>query len=203
MSYFLILYFKVKFFRSFVFFLLIMSLLVFVFFFICGVICFSSTFFLSLKRRNLISYWLSRTRNINYSSCLVSVVPSKFSYCNLWPEPPSATLKDSLQTVFALTSCTWLIIGLLVRLKILVILNNQSIATYAVQITGLKEALDHPNSGVTTIYSKEYFWKTWCCIKCYQGGHAVFTYPCAGGKCAGATQKIMYLADDYWRLVGT
>ncbi|XP_026324905.1 uncharacterized protein LOC113233892 [Hyposmocoma kahamanoa] len=67
------------------------------------------------------------------------------------------------------------------------------------QITGLKEALDHPNSGVTTIYSKDYIWKTWCCIKCHQGGHAVFTYPCSGGKCAGAAQKIMYLADDYWR----
>lgn len=76
------------------------------------------------------------------------------------------------------------------------------VVIYILQITGLKEALDHPNSGVTSIYSKDYFWKTWCYINCYRGGHAVFTYPCAGGKCAGAAQKIMYLADDYWRLVG-
>ncbi|XP_049869412.1 uncharacterized protein LOC126369161 [Pectinophora gossypiella] len=67
------------------------------------------------------------------------------------------------------------------------------------KIPGLRPALDDPFSGVSTIYSPCYCYKTWCCVQAHQGGHAVFSFPQKGGKCAGAAQKIMYLADDYWR----
>ncbi|XP_072931696.1 sulfide:quinone oxidoreductase, mitochondrial [Epargyreus clarus] len=67
------------------------------------------------------------------------------------------------------------------------------------KISGLKEALDNPKSRVSTIYSSEYCEKTWCCLQKFRGGQAVFTFPKQVGKCSGAAQKIMYLADDYWR----
>ncbi|KAI5652098.1 sulfide:quinone oxidoreductase, mitochondrial-like [Phthorimaea operculella] len=67
------------------------------------------------------------------------------------------------------------------------------------EIPGLRKALDDPKSGVSTIYSPRYCHKTWSCLQRHCGGHAVFTYPYYGGKCPGASQKIMYLADDYWR----
>ncbi|XP_028162566.1 sulfide:quinone oxidoreductase, mitochondrial-like [Ostrinia furnacalis] len=67
------------------------------------------------------------------------------------------------------------------------------------KIPGLKEALDNPKSGVSTIYASEYCEKTWRSIRSFRGGHAVFTFPRTAGKCSGAAQKIMYLADDYWR----
>ncbi|CAH0579476.1 unnamed protein product [Chrysodeixis includens] len=67
------------------------------------------------------------------------------------------------------------------------------------QITGLKRALKDPKVPVTTIYSPEYCQKTWKCIKQFTGGHALFTFPPVGGKCSGASMKIMFLAHDYWR----
>ncbi|XP_073944854.1 sulfide:quinone oxidoreductase, mitochondrial-like [Choristoneura fumiferana] len=70
---------------------------------------------------------------------------------------------------------------------------------YNPQIPGLKPALDDPCSPVSTIYAPEYCAKTWSAISRMKGGHALFTFPGAGAKCSGASQKIMYLADDYYR----
>ncbi|XP_053608161.1 sulfide:quinone oxidoreductase, mitochondrial [Plodia interpunctella] len=67
------------------------------------------------------------------------------------------------------------------------------------KIVGLKQALNYPSSGVCTIYSDGYCVKAWSCIKNFRGGHAIFTFPKTTGKCPGAAQKIMYLADDFWR----
>ncbi|XP_063381268.1 uncharacterized protein LOC134667789 [Cydia fagiglandana] len=67
------------------------------------------------------------------------------------------------------------------------------------KINGLKAALDDPCSCVTTIYSPEHCQKTWSAIQRTAGGHAIFTFPRDGAKCSGAAQKIMYLADDYFR----
>ncbi|XP_061712934.1 sulfide:quinone oxidoreductase, mitochondrial [Cydia pomonella] len=67
------------------------------------------------------------------------------------------------------------------------------------KISGLKAALDDPCSCVTTIYSPEHCQKTWSAIQRTAGGHAIFTFPRDGAKCSGAAQKIMYLADDYFR----
>jgi sulfide:quinone oxidoreductase len=64
-------------------------------------------------------------------------------------------------------------------------------------IKGLKEALG--KDGVTSNYSKEYAPYTWEVINSFQGGTAIFTFPSTPIKCAGAPQKIMYLADDVFK----
>ncbi|KAJ0177416.1 hypothetical protein K1T71_007425 [Dendrolimus kikuchii] len=67
------------------------------------------------------------------------------------------------------------------------------------KILGLFEALENKTRNVSTIYASKYCTKTWDNIVNFRGGHAIFTYPSNGGKCGGAAQKIMYLADDYWK----
>ncbi len=67
-------------------------------------------------------------------------------------------------------------------------------------VKGLPEAIGH--DGVCSNYSYEYVDKTWEFIRNFQGGTAVFTHPNTPIKCGGAPQKIMYLADDYFRKSG-
>ncbi|MCK0109968.1 NAD(P)/FAD-dependent oxidoreductase [Flavobacteriaceae bacterium S0825] len=43
---------------------------------------------------------------------------------------------------------------------------------------------------------------TWETLKNFNGGTALFTQPTTPIKCGGAPQKIMYLADDYFRKTG-
>lgn len=64
-------------------------------------------------------------------------------------------------------------------------------------VKGLKEALG--KGGVTSNYSKDYAPYTWETIKNFQGGTAIFTYPNTPIKCGGAPQKVMYMADDYFK----
>lgn len=68
------------------------------------------------------------------------------------------------------------------------------------KIKGLKEALG--KGGVCSNYSYEYVDKTWEYIRNFAGGTAIFTQPPPPFKCGGAPQKIMYLADDYFRKLG-
>jgi len=77
-------------------------------------------------------------------------------------------------------------------------------------IHGLREALDDPQSCVSTVYSYEHLAKT-AYIIWHENNpldprpkpiRAVFTQPVGQIKCAGAPQKIMYLAESYWRTNG-
>ncbi|MGE0684466.1 MAG: FAD/NAD(P)-binding oxidoreductase [Candidatus Binatia bacterium] len=68
------------------------------------------------------------------------------------------------------------------------------------KIKGLQEAIGH--DGVCSNYSYEYVDKTWEFIRNFTGGNAIFTQPLPPIKCAGAPQKIMYLADDHFRKSG-
>ncbi len=68
------------------------------------------------------------------------------------------------------------------------------------QVRGLREALKTPY--VTSNYDFELAPKTWKMIREFQGGTAIFTHPATPVKCAGAPQKIMYLAADHWRRTG-
>ena len=43
--------------------------------------------------------------------------------------------------------------------------------------------------------------KTYPALQAFKGGNAIFTFPNTPVKCAGAPQKIMYLADEFWRKV--
>lgn len=65
------------------------------------------------------------------------------------------------------------------------------------KISGLKETLGKNN--VCSNYSADYVEYTWTTIQAMQGGTALFTQPTMPIKCAGAPQKIMYLAADRFR----
>lgn len=67
-------------------------------------------------------------------------------------------------------------------------------------IKGLTEALG--KEGVCSNYAYERAPQTWETIRNFRGGTAIFTYPNTPIKCAGAPQKIMYLADDAFRKTG-
>ncbi len=69
------------------------------------------------------------------------------------------------------------------------------------KVRGLREALDsRPN--VSSNYDVRYAPKTWDMLRAFQGGTALFTHPSTPVKCAGAPQKIMYLAADHFRQRG-
>ncbi len=65
------------------------------------------------------------------------------------------------------------------------------------RIKGLPEALG--TGGITSNYSKDLVDYTWTTIQGFRGGNAIFTFPDTPIKCAGAPQKIMYLADDVFK----
>ncbi|WP_301122560.1 NAD(P)/FAD-dependent oxidoreductase [Mycolicibacterium fortuitum] len=67
-------------------------------------------------------------------------------------------------------------------------------------IPGMAESLDTPS--VSSNYRYDLAPKTWELIKEMRSGTAVFTMPAGLIKCAGAPQKIAYLAADYWRQQG-
>ncbi|ORZ38369.1 hypothetical protein BCR44DRAFT_47532 [Catenaria anguillulae PL171] len=67
------------------------------------------------------------------------------------------------------------------------------------KIKGLSEALADPHAPVVSNYHKEYVKKTAPTFKALKKGNAVFTMPSTPIKCAGAPQKIMYIAEEYWR----
>ncbi|KAG0044804.1 hypothetical protein BGZ83_009926 [Gryganskiella cystojenkinii] len=68
------------------------------------------------------------------------------------------------------------------------------------KIKNLSETLG--KNGVTSNYSAQSVQKTDEFIKSFKGGNAIFTMPSTPIKCAGAPQKIMYLAEEQWRKAG-
>ena len=65
---------------------------------------------------------------------------------------------------------------------------------------GLKENIGC--NGVCSNYSYETVDSTWQNIRNFKGGTAIFTQPSGAIKCGGAPQKIMYLADAWFRKSG-
>ncbi len=65
------------------------------------------------------------------------------------------------------------------------------------RVPGLRDALG--KDGVCSIYDYEQAQTTWQMIQAFRGGTAVFTMPSTPIKCAGAPQKIMYLAEETFR----
>jgi hypothetical protein len=64
----------------------------------------------------------------------------------------------------------------------------------------LKEALKN-DPDVLTMYSTDEINKVFKGIQRLKSGEAIFTFPKPPVKCPGAPQKIMYLAEDYFRNV--
>jgi len=67
-------------------------------------------------------------------------------------------------------------------------------------IEGLKQTLG--KNGVTSNYLFDMAPYTWELVQSLRSGTALFTQPPMPIKCAGAPQKAMYLACDYWRRTG-
>lgn len=63
------------------------------------------------------------------------------------------------------------------------------------RVKGLEEALGH--HGVCSNYSPDTVNYTWETLRSFRGGTALFTYPQNPIKCAGAPQKIMWLAEHF------
>lgn len=68
------------------------------------------------------------------------------------------------------------------------------------KIKGLEGNLG--KDGIVSNYLYETVDSTWKALREFKGGNAVFTFPSTPMKCAGAPQKIMYLADDWLRKTG-
>ncbi len=67
-------------------------------------------------------------------------------------------------------------------------------------IEGLKDTLG--KNGVCSNYAPETVMSTWDALQKFSGGNAIFTFPATPVKCAGAPQKIMYLAEHFFRRRG-
>ena len=70
------------------------------------------------------------------------------------------------------------------------------------QVPGLVEALEK-DPKVCSNYHSAYVEKTFPALQAFRSGNAIFTFPNTPIKCAGAPQKICYLADDYFRKVSS
>lgn len=68
------------------------------------------------------------------------------------------------------------------------------------KVEGLSETIGR--NGVTSNYRYDTAPYTWECVRNFKGGRALFTYPATPIKCAGAPQKILYLAADHFRRNG-
>lgn len=86
--------------------------------------------------------------------------------------------------------------GLIIEYTCLIVCPGMQIDWH--KIPGLKEALG--KDGVTSNYSPRYAPYTWELLRNFKGGKALFTFPNTPIKCGGAPQKIMYLADDAFRI---
>lgn len=69
-------------------------------------------------------------------------------------------------------------------------------------IKGLPEALANPEALVSSTYGYDTCDKVFRTIQKLRKGTAIFTQPCGVMKCAGAPQKIMWLAEDHWKRAG-
>lgn len=67
-------------------------------------------------------------------------------------------------------------------------------------VKGLRNALG--KDGVCSNYAYDQCEYTWETIRNFRGGTALFTMPVPPIKCAGAPQKIMYLAEHHFRRTG-
>ncbi|MFW2389752.1 MAG: FAD/NAD(P)-binding oxidoreductase [Polyangiales bacterium] len=67
-------------------------------------------------------------------------------------------------------------------------------------VKGLPDAIN--KGGLCSNYGYDKVPYTWETIQAFQGGNAVFTFPATPIKCAGAPQKIMYLAEETFRRRG-
>lgn len=118
---------------------------------------------------------------------MASVIPSKATWVqkgvqSFTPEKDFITLAD----------------GSTVNYKALVVAPGIKLNYEAIE--GLPETLGR--NGVSSNYRYDLTTYTWECLQKLEKGTAIFTQPPMPIKCAGAPQKILYLACDYWMQKG-
>lgn len=69
-------------------------------------------------------------------------------------------------------------------------------------VAGLPDALQDSASGVSSIYSDKTVEQAWRNIQGFKKGTAIFTQPAGVIKCAGAPQKILWMALSQWERDG-
>jgi len=69
-------------------------------------------------------------------------------------------------------------------------------------VKGLQDALDDPTSLVSSVYSEKTVEQTWKNIQAMKSGTAMFTQPAGVIKCAGAPQKVLWMALSQWKKDG-
>ena len=69
-------------------------------------------------------------------------------------------------------------------------------------VQGLSEALEDASSSVSTIYSEKTVEQVWRNIQSTKSGTAIFTQPAGVIKCAGAPQKVLWMALSQWKKDG-
>lgn len=69
-------------------------------------------------------------------------------------------------------------------------------------IKGLPEAVSNADSNVSSIYTFDTVGKVFPTVQRLRSGQAIFTQPAGVIKCAGAPQKVMWLALDHWKRAG-
>lgn len=69
-------------------------------------------------------------------------------------------------------------------------------------VKGLPEALSDSATNVSSIYSDKTVEQVWRNIQAFKKGTAIFTQPSGVIKCAGAPQKIMWMALSQWERDG-
>ncbi|KAI1343093.1 FAD/NAD(P)-binding domain-containing protein [Xylariaceae sp. FL0016] len=69
-------------------------------------------------------------------------------------------------------------------------------------VSGLEQALQDPSSQVSSIYSNMTVEQVWKNIQGFKKGQAIFTQPAGIIKCAGAPQKVMWMALSQWKREG-
>ena len=69
-------------------------------------------------------------------------------------------------------------------------------------VSGLEAALSNPASMVSSIYSDRTVEQVWRNIQGFKKGRAIFTQPAGVIKCAGAPQKILWMALSQWNRDG-
>ncbi|KAF5380841.1 hypothetical protein D9615_003920 [Tricholomella constricta] len=108
-----------------------------------------------------------------------------------------AHISENVKTFSPKTSSVTTASGRDLSYDVLVVATGLQINWDAIQ--GLSKALGEPNSGVSSIYSYDTCDKVWDDVEGLRSGKAIFTQPAGIVKCAGAPQKIMWMAWDRYR----
>lgn len=118
---------------------------------------------------------------------MASVIPSGVKW-----------IKDTVKSIHPEKNLVETDLGKILEYEVLVIALGLEV-NYE-KIPGAQENLG--KNGVVTIYQYDQLDACVKAIETFQGGTAIFTMPPVPIKCAGAPQKIMYLADSIWRKKG-